>query len=309
MPNFSNNDETIIADIIDLQKMEQDLFSSLETNSSLSSSQQNKILDQISQLSSMRGNLYQTLSGINNFYENALETSVGTLKEQIVAIGIVESELNQAKKRLKMLKNDRNDKIRLVEINDYYGEKYAEHSQFMKIVIYTLIPIIILTVLNKKNILPNNIFYVLVILISVIGAVMGWTVFFSIVTRNNMNYQTYDWYFDPNTAPQPSTNPNNAIDPWLTTPSISCIGAACCSSNQTFDASTNLCVNTIENFDVIGLDSMQHQPPSKLGGAKSNITESMIESILKKQDPNKYKADVNLAPTISGVNQNKKNFK
>lgn len=320
MPNFANNDEAIVSDIIDLQKMEQDLFSSLETNTTLSSSQQNKILDQIAQLSIMRSNLYQTLSGINNFYESALETSAGTLKEQVVAIGIVESELNQAKQRLQMLQNDKNDKIRLVEINDYYGEKYSEHSTFMKIIIYTLIPIIILTVLNKKNLLPNKIFYVLIIIISVIGVVIGWTSFFSIITRNNMNYQTYDWYFDPTSAPQPIAN--TAGDPWTSSNSSTCIGSACCSTNQTFDASTNLCVinttasssnsyayaNTTENFDVIGLESTSHPPPTKIGGgAKGNITEGMIESVLQKQAYDKYKPDVNLAPTIAGSNQKQKN--
>ena len=305
MPNFSSNDEAIVSDIIELQQMEQDLFSSLETNTTLSSSQQNKILDQIAQLSIMRSNLYQTLSGINNFYESALETSTGTLKEQVVAIGIVESELNQAKQRLNMIQNDRNDKIRLVEINDYYGEKYTEHSTFMKIIIYTLIPVIILTVLNKKNLLPNNIFYVLIIIVSVIGVVVGWNTFFSIIARNNMNYQTYDWYFDPATAPPPGANTG---DPWVTK-SPTCIGAACCSTNQTFDDSTNLCVintNTTENFEVIGLESASHPPPSKTGGAKGNITEGMIESVLQKQAYDKYKPDVNLAPTIAGSNQHKR---
>ncbi len=105
----------------------------------------------MNQLSNMRINLYQTLSGVNNYYGNALRSSIGTLKEQTAAIAIVENELNQAKKRLQILESEKNNKIRLVEINEYYGEKYSEHATLMKIVIFTLIPIIILAILNSKK--------------------------------------------------------------------------------------------------------------------------------------------------------------
>ena len=54
----------------------------------------------MNQLSNMRINLYQTLSGVNSYYQNALSSSQGTLKEQTAAIYIVENELNTAKRRL-----------------------------------------------------------------------------------------------------------------------------------------------------------------------------------------------------------------
>ena len=51
--------------------------------------------------------------------------------------------------------------ILLVEINNYYGQKYAEHSDLMKIIILMLIPIFILSLLKNKEILPSNIYYIL----------------------------------------------------------------------------------------------------------------------------------------------------
>ena len=60
---------------------------------------------------------------------------------------IVEKELNAAKKRLQLLEEEKNNKIRLVEINTYFSDKYAEHSQLMKIVIFTLVPVIIISFL------------------------------------------------------------------------------------------------------------------------------------------------------------------
>jgi hypothetical protein len=55
------------------------------------------------------GDLYKTLGGVNGFFNDALSSSLGTLKEQTVAIGIVESELNKAKKRLEILEEEKNN--------------------------------------------------------------------------------------------------------------------------------------------------------------------------------------------------------
>ena len=278
LPNIQENNEQVLNDIQSLQEMEQQLFNNLETNPNLTSDQQEKIIDKMNKLSNMRINLYQTLSGVNNFFQNALDSSIGTLKEQTVAVAIVESELNQSKKRLELLESEKNNKIRLVEINEYYGDKYAEHSQLMKIIIFILVPIIILAILNNKGILPNNIYYVLLVVISVIGAVFFWKKFAYMLMRDNMNYQEYNWYFDPNLATSGAAT--TSADPWLSTTSGSsfgtCIGQACCSSGQVYDSTSNQCVATTtatttqESFET-------------------------INNILTKQQPGKFKTDYDLS--------------
>jgi hypothetical protein len=277
-PNISQNNEQILNDIQSLQQMEQQLFNNLETNTNLTPQQQLQIVDKMNQLSNMRINLYKTLSGVNNFFENALSSSIGTLREQTVAIGIVESELNQAKQRLEALQAEKNNKIRLVEINDYYGDKYAEHSQLMKIIIFTLVPVIILAILNNKGILPNTPYYILLVIVSIIGSIFFWYRFASIIMRDNMNYQEYDWYFDPNAATT-TTSTTVTSDPWLSlkVPGT-CVGQYCCSDGQTYDSSLNQCVGA------------------------STVSESFVNNVLTKQQPGKYKADVNMGsiqPTMS----------
>ena len=123
--------EQILNDIQTLQTMEQQLFSNLENNPNLNTEQQQEIIEKMNQLSNMRINLYQTLSGVNNYYQNALTTTSGTLEDQTAAIYIVESELNKSKQKLDMLDAEKSNKIRLVEINNYYGDKYAEHGELM----------------------------------------------------------------------------------------------------------------------------------------------------------------------------------
>jgi len=269
-PNISQNNEQILNDIQTLQQMEQQLFNNLETNSSLTPSQQQEIIEKMNQISNMRINLYQTLSGVNNFFQNALSSSVGTLREQTIAIGIVENELNQAKKRLEALEAEKNNKIRLVEINDYYGDKYAEHSQLMKIIIFTLVPVIILAILYKNGILPDKIYYALLLIVCLIGGYFFWIRYFSIITRDNMNYQEYDWYFDAKSASTATSTTGK--DPWLSNMDLgTCIGQACCSKGQTWDEKINQCIgtSTVESF----------------------VTESMVEKMLTKTQQGKYKND------------------
>jgi hypothetical protein len=283
LPNISQNNEQILNDIQSLQKMEKDLFSSLETNTNLTSQQQKKIIEKMNQITNMRINLYKTLSGVNSFYSSALKSSAGTLKEQTAAIGIVESELNRSKKRLQLLEAEKNNKIRLVEINDYYGDKYAEHSQLMKIIIFTLVPIIILAFLNNKGILPSSIYNILIVIISLIGGYYMWIRYFSIITRDNMNYQEYDFYFDPNSAPNGSAV--DTTDPWLSLKmSGTCVGEYCCSDGQKWDSNINQCIGT----------STVKASTKKTKTTEPFMTESMVSNVLTKKQNGKYKDDVNI---------------
>jgi hypothetical protein len=278
LPDIQQNNEQILNDIQSLQQMEQQLFNSLETNTTLTTTQQEQIVDKINQISNMRVNLYQTLSGVNNFFENALSSSIGTLKEQTVAISIVESELNKAKKRLELLEEEKNNKIRLVEINDYYGDKYQEHGQLMKIIIFTLVPVIILALLNNKGFLPNTFYYILLMIVSAIGAYFFWFRFASIIMRDNMNYQEYNWRF----VPPPSVGAVNTTDPWAgyDLPGT-CIGQYCCSDGQTYDATLDKCIS-----------------PSTTTVTESFLTESMVNHVLTKKQSNKYKEDFNMSSQI-----------
>ena len=282
LPDVQENNEQILNDIQSLQKMEQDLFNSLESNPNLSTDEQKKLIEKMNQLSNMRINLYQTLSGVNNYFQSALSTSVNSLKEQSIAIGIVEDELNRAKARLRLLEEEKNNKIRLVEINTYFGDKYAEHSQLMKIIIFTLIPVIILTFLNSKYLLPNMFYYPLLIIVAFIGAYYFWVRFSSIIMRDNMNYQEYNWYFDANAAPKGSSS---SEDPWASNMNLgTCIGNACCSDGLVYDSALNQCVKPTTDITTATTTTT----------ATTVSKESFITNVLTKTQPNKYKIDYNL---------------
>jgi hypothetical protein len=290
----SQDNGQILNDIQSLQDIEQQLFSSLEDNNqNLSKDQQKQIIQKINDISNMRVNLYKNLSAINSSFQTNLSNSQGTLTDQTSAISIVENELNQAKAKLQDLEQEKNNKIRLIEINNYFGEKYAEHSQLMKIVVAVLFPILILALLNKKGILPNNVFTILTIIIAVIGSYFFWTRLLSIWSRDNMNYQEYNFPFNPNNAPISSTiTSSTTSDPWSMTTTKStygtCIGDACCGSGLSWDSSSNQCIvasntNTTVASSAASVSSSKISPMNK---------ESFVNNVLSKPAYQFNKPDV-----------------
>ena len=287
------NSSQILTDIQSLQEIEQQLFSNLEENQHLTPDQQKQLIQKINDISNMRINLYQTLNNMNNIFENTLTNSRGTLSEQAAAIQIVENELNHSKAKLELLEEERNQKIRMIEINQYFGEKYAEHSKLMKIVICILFPILILAILNKKGFLSNRIYYFLIVLIAVIGSIFFWKTMFSIWYRDPMNYQEYNWNFDPNSAP--TTTTTSTSDPWTTTGiSGTCVGDACCTTGMVWDASLNQCAISSTGSTSTGSTE------------DTTTTESFVYSMLSKpayqepfKKPDVYLGGENIQPISS----------
>ena len=223
-------------DINKLLSMEQELLISLETSPNLTLDQKKTFNDKINKITAIRINLYQTLSSTSGMYKGILDDSRDKLSVQTDAIQIMETELNNTKARLAVLNDDKNNKLRLVQINDYYGSMYSEQSDLMKIVIFTLIPIIILVVLRQRMLLfflPEIVYYILLVAISITGGVFFVLKAGNYMTRDDMNYQEFDWGFNKSSAPKSSGAAST--DPWsLPLSGIgSCIGAECCLEDDT----------------------------------------------------------------------------
>ena len=309
LPDIEENNSQILNDIQSLQTLEQELFNNLENQPDLTSEQQEQIVTKINNISNMRVNLYQTLGGVNDFFKTSLSNSTNTLVEQTKAIEIVEQELNKAKRRLELLEEEKSNKIRLVEINNYYGQKYAEHSDLMKNIIYILIPVLIFSLLKNKGILPDSIYYILVIIITVIGSFFLWKKFLSIYSRDSMNYQEYNWYFDTKNAP--GVNSSDASDPWASTNSSNgtCIGEACCPTGLTYDVSMNQCEvnNSIASTSITTATSTSASTNGTTNGTSTNgtSTESFVADIFTKHSANYNKTDVLLGNNIKPQNSSK----
>jgi hypothetical protein len=245
--------QKIQTDIDELQKIEKDLLTTLDANPNLTTDEKKSLYGKINGITEMRINLYKTLNDASGLYKDILGGSKEKLELQTEAIGIMENELDNTKKRIAALNADKNNKMRLVEVNEYYGSQYLEQIEMMKIIIFTLVPIIILSILKKKMLLfflHDFIYYILIILIFIIGGVFFVLKFGDYITRDDMNYQEFEWGFNKSKAPK-STNAV-ANDPWAM-PSVGfCIDDTCCSTGTKYDSKSHKCIiGTKESFEPL----------------------------------------------------------
>jgi hypothetical protein len=243
--------QQIITNIKQLQTTEMKLYTSLD-DQNLDPSKRTNIINQINEIGQTRATLYNSLKNMASSYQQNVSTSQDTIQQQMFALDIVENELNEAKLRTQQLENEKYNKLRLVEINTYYGKRFDAHKEIVKVIVYVCIFMLITIILGKKEILPRNIYIVLNGMIIVIGIIVIGKKMIDLSNRDNMNFDEYDWYFDKSKAPSDTTTTSSSSNPWAM-PTATCVGELCCISNpgMTYDAVQKVCVlNTSTTLDT-----------------------------------------------------------
>ena len=238
--SLQERNQQILNNIAHLQKQEKQLYDSLD-NVNLNPAQKREIINRINQISQTRINMYSGLKDMYSFYQRDVAASGTTLVQQMEAVDILENELNEAKIRLNLLEDEKNNTLRLVQINTYYGKRYNAHSKIMKIIVIMCIPLIILAVLANKGLLPPNLYGFTSGIIIVIGLVVIGLQIIDISNRSNMNWDEYNWYFDKEKAETTTSETTSSSNPWGSV-SFTCIGSACCYEGSTYDKTNNICV-------------------------------------------------------------------
>jgi hypothetical protein len=144
------------------------------------------------------------------------------------------------------LEEQKYNKLRLVEINTYYGKQYNTHTKIMQTIVLMCIPIFILSILANNGIIPPTVYGFITGIIIIIGVIMLGAQIIDLSNRDNMNWDEYNWEFDKSKAPVyvPNTDGSETnSDPW-STPSLTCIGSDCCYIGSTYDSVQNICVPT-----------------------------------------------------------------
>ena len=224
LTDIQTQNETIQANIVSLQAIHDDLKTQLDvgiTNGTLNIEQQNSLNKKIYDISSIITILYNNNSSMYDFFSKNIASTAATIEEQQFATNIVKNELLNTNNILRGHQAEQANKLRLIEINDYYSEQYLDRTNLMKSIIIVCIPLIILLVLKNKGILNTTIFNILFIIIVFIGIIYLFKLFLKIISHNNMQYQQYDWYFNRGDAPpidtSGSTNASDSIAPTVTT--------------------------------------------------------------------------------------------
>jgi uncharacterized membrane protein len=249
--NTTEVNSQILQNIQSLQESEKKLLNELTTNTKLTNSQQQELITKITDISNLRVNLYSTLHGINYNFSSDVKMTQDTISDQLATIQIVERELMDAQKKLGILEEEKQEKVRLLEINDYYGEKFGEQKKFMYILIIFLVIILILVVLYTREIIGSFLFNMCFLLVGIVGIYYLGRIGLNMWRRSKMDYQKYDFQFNPDKSFGGS--PSSLSDPWANELTGTCFGPACCSEQQTYDPSVKRCVSiaTHPNLPVL----------------------------------------------------------
>tara|TARA_Y100000766_G_C18406225_1_gene365104 strand:- start:3 stop:548 length:546 start_codon:yes stop_codon:yes gene_type:complete len=173
----------------------------------------------------------------------------------------------------------------MVEINTYYSKKYKAYGDLMKVIIMICIPILILSILSNKNIIPSSIARGVSIFIILIASVYIITQMYDLYIRNNMNYDEYDFSFDAKQQLKEDTGHGknitqvlkdelkDIIDPAKKKFNIGCIGSECCSNDMIYDKQINRCVDNIDG------DDNNNQPKNSKKSDLTNKIDEMNKSL------------------------------
>jgi hypothetical protein len=223
MTNMSDSDNSDLIDgvkntmdnITMIQSLESDIYNKLlqnDVSQTMSSDDVDKAMSELGNLSIIKINLYDS---IKDMFENSVDTMTvaqDNVQEQLSAIKIVEKELQNSAKRLNELNNNNINKMRLIEINKYYEEKYNDHAGFIKYLILFIIILLINYILHRRLLISDGIYNILLFIIILIGFIVLGKYYYKMMFRSNMEYQEYIF---PYAGMVGSTSTDtNSSDPW-----------------------------------------------------------------------------------------------
>ena len=221
-----------------------------------------EIISEINKLSNIRANLYKTLTDMLSQMQDNVAGSRVNLVNQLTLVETSEQQLNEAKKELKEITDARNSKMRMVEINTYYSKRYKAHTSLMKVLIMVVVPILILAILNKRGFLSYEVTRMLATLVGIVGAYFVIAGVWDLMSRDNMEYDEYDWAWSDPSVNTPTVweynkqewnelmngQGGNMINEWEKDLGIQCYGEACCNNNMKYNKKLRKCEDKGEGF-------------------------------------------------------------
>ena len=252
-----------LMNIQQLQKTEKNLFDKLEkmsANDPSNTAEQDKIVNRINDLSQMRSTMFGQLEDMYRGMQGRVAQSRIDLVDQMTVTGVVEGQLNAAKASLGALTNNKNQKMRMVEINTYYSQKYRAQTDLVKTILMFAVPCLVLAIVIKKGFIPKSIGNAVMAIIIAIGVVVVFRKYWDISSRSNMVFDEYKWNWDPDaTSPTVIQYDIDQIkshkgdfekeaSEFANELGLGCVGSECCDEGTKFDKTKGKCEKVVESF-------------------------------------------------------------
>jgi hypothetical protein len=242
---MNSRQQGIINNIARIQAIEKQLLGKL--NTAMDAEQRSEIVAQINDLAKARGDLYNNMNDFSSQLETVASERRNALVQNSVAVNVIRDQIENSSNTLDGLQQEKSNKMRLVEINNYYGKKYEFQTDIMKIIILTCVPVLVVSILLKKGFIPNLIATGLIILIIAAGVIAVARKVMDLNRRNNFNFDQYDYPFNPYAVKVTKTETTNLADINKLENPFLCIGPSCCTDASTvWDDKTKKCIKSSE---------------------------------------------------------------
>ena len=246
------NLQDLLGEISQLQETEKQLYNILTKNAekvalgkkdTMSDSEITTLTTQINSLSAARVNIYNALS--KNFQQGVvLEKSVqDSIEQQTTTLKLLETELNNSKKNLAKIKDEKYNQLKMIEINNYFSKQYDAHIKLMKLT--TIVGVCMLATLSLRYFEPLKVASTpLFHIVTLIGVFFILKILIDMYLRRGDKYDEYVWPTAPATTKELSTS-NADSTAFIDVSGIDvpfCLGASCCSIGTKWDNDTFMCV-------------------------------------------------------------------
>tara|TARA_B100001093_G_C26779403_1_gene993898 strand:- start:483 stop:1361 length:879 start_codon:yes stop_codon:yes gene_type:complete len=180
----------ILGETLDIER---DVFETLGNLNYTESSKDNiiKIKNKVNDLKEVRINLMNRLANLHN---NAIDNTVfakDTLVNNKSMYDLIEKQLEHTNSELKKVKEEINNKRRMVQIGDYEFSRFEEYKKILKMTVYCMIVIAITIFLMGIPVFPDFIGYIVIV---VTLAFLVWNLGNRILlntSRSNMDYHKF----------------------------------------------------------------------------------------------------------------------
>lgn len=187
--------ENTIKQIKELQELERYMFANLQginKSSPDANEQEERIRRRIQELVTIRQNLFGKLRGMYTSTQINVTRSREDLADQIAVGKTMEDELKNTEEQLEVLRAERANKMKMVEIGQYEYERYNELRGIMKNIVYGIFIVLIISFLMRQPWFPRIVGVALIALV-IAGTMItvAGRIYYN-MRRNDRNYQRLD---------------------------------------------------------------------------------------------------------------------
>ena len=232
--------------IRELQDVEQSMYRVLRNSPNLDDSAKEVAVNKINDLSSRRESLSNQMRSLGERAKLDLKVDFQTFQQQMRIVEAAERQLNESKTKLKLLNDEKINKLRLVQINTYYEKRYDALGDLSKYFVVFMGIAILFGVVMQKGLIPANVGSIVLAVYFGIGIVVFYLYYADIQKRSTTNFDEYEWKFDRNmTSEEVADYDKGEGDIYTgdkTENTEDCQGEECCTDGMKYDKGERRCI-------------------------------------------------------------------